>query len=235
MHFFPCSLLVLSGSFAVARTLKTVQGDVLHFQSPQAGPFIPLVRLSLGNPPQAVTAILDTGSSDLVVPQTGSAICKDPGQQCSGSQFVSGSFDPTKSSDVAATNVALNTSFANGVTFQGSFLKTTVTLGGNATIPNSQIGLIANGSLPRGTPLFTIFGVGPVQGEAAPPPGYLNLPAHMKEVGIIKTNSFGLYTNDFSQLQHNFSSRLQVLTKNQGVAMGQLYSVVWIRPSSLAR
>lgn len=200
----PSSVLLTSLFWAQAFTAPTqnprvLQTSIQHFSSDQTGPFIPLVQIGTGSPPQKVTCILDTGSSDLVIPQSKSELCNDPQQQCTGNAFVTGSFDPGASSDVSKVNTPLNTSFVNGVAFTGSYVKSTLTLGGNnASVSNVQMGLADQGNLPPNTPLFPIFGVGPIQGEGVQDP-YPNGPAQMKASGAIKSNAFAVYMNDFRE------------------------------------
>ncbi|KAH7401265.1 hypothetical protein BKA66DRAFT_450091 [Pyrenochaeta sp. MPI-SDFR-AT-0127] len=51
--------------------------------------------------------------------------------------------------------------------------------------------------------LFPVFGVGPIQGESTNDGSgqgeatYANIPATMKSAGLIKSNIFGVYMNDF--------------------------------------
>lgn len=197
-----CLLFAALGGRATAKCsaapLNVVQADLQYSKDLTLDPFVPIIEFAMED--QKVKGIFDTGSSDIVVPQTGSPICQDELQQCNASSktgFVAGSFDPSKSQGVTPLNEPLNTSFVNGAGFQGSFIKTAAAFGG-ATIPDTQFGLSFNGSLPPKTPLTSIFGVGPVQGEAAPRL-YPNLVAHMKNVGTIRSNSFSLYTNDFRE------------------------------------
>ncbi|RYN58521.1 hypothetical protein AA0118_g7378 [Alternaria tenuissima] len=151
--------------------------------------------MGVGTPPQLITAILDTGSSDLVIPRTGSRICQDKQQQCSGTPFVTGSFDTDRDTSITDVNTELNTSFANGAVFQGGFVKTTLMLG-NQSVSDSQLGVIEQGSLPPGNPLFPIFGIGPIENEVVQPP-YQNTLANLKDTGAINANVYGIFMNDF--------------------------------------
>ncbi|CAN9289529.1 unnamed protein product [Alternaria sp. RS040] len=189
--------------------------------------------MGVGTPPQLITAILDTGSSDLIIPGTGSEICQDKQQQCSGTPFVTGSFDTDRDTSITDVNTELNTSFANGAVFQGGFIKTTLTLG-NQSVSDSQPGVIEQGSLPSGNPLFPIFGIGPIENEVVQPP-YQNTLANLKDTGTINTNVYGIFMNDFRYLSISrglivfggvdtakFQSPLQdpgsLLLNNRGVA-----------------
>ncbi|CRK26912.1 hypothetical protein BN1708_000698 [Verticillium longisporum] len=176
---------------------KVVQTDLIHLKSQASGPFIPLVQFSLEN--QTINALFDTGSSNIIVPQKGSPICQNPAQQCdnsSASGFVAGAFDTP----------------AGLARFNGDFAALDLAMDGQ-TVTGTTVGIFTSGSLPPDAPLFPIFGVGPVQAEAVgstqPQQGrklrrqagnfanlYPNLPAHMKEIGMIKSNAFSVYTND---------------------------------------
>lgn len=186
------------GQIAQAQTPKLISIPIKHSNIDDAGPFIPLVSMGVGTPPQLITAILDTGSSDLVIPRTGSRICQDKQQQCSGTPFVTGSFDTDRDTSIADVNTKLNTSFANGAVFQGGFVKTTLTLG-NQSVSDSQLGVIEQGSLPSGNPLFPIFGIGPIENEVVQPP-YQNTLANLKDTGAINANVYGIFMNDFRKL-----------------------------------
>ncbi|KND91135.1 putative aspartic-type endopeptidase opsB [Tolypocladium ophioglossoides CBS 100239] len=183
---------------AQSSALKVVQAELQYSKDLTLAPFVPIIEFAMADQTEKLKGIFDTGSSDIVVPQTSSPICQNEQQQCiipTKTGFLAGAFYPKKAQGVTTLDVPLNASFVNGAGFQGGYIKTAVAVGG-ATVPDTQLGLFFNGSLPPETPLFPIFGVGPVQGEAAPRV-YPNLVAHMKDIGAIKSNSFSVYTNDF--------------------------------------
>ncbi|KAM0287782.1 hypothetical protein ACHAQH_000314 [Verticillium albo-atrum] len=211
MHSIASFSLLLALANA-QQNLKVVQTDLIHFKSKASGPFIPLVRFSLEN--QTITGLFDTGSSDIIVPQKGSPICQNPAQQCnnpSASGFVTGAFD-VPAGLPRVNGLSLQATFVNGAEFNGDFAALDLAMGGQ-TVTGTTVGIFTKGSLPPDAPLFPIFGVGPIQGEAAGPTQpqqgrrlkrqagnsanlYPNLPAHMKEVGMINANAFSVYTND---------------------------------------
>lgn len=106
----------------------------------------------------------------------------------------------------------MQATFVNGTEFNGDFAALDLAMDGQ-TVTGTTVGIFTSGSLPPDAPLFPIFGVGPVQAEAVGSTQlqqgrnlrrqagnsanlYPNLPAHMKEIGMIKSNAFSVYTND---------------------------------------
>lgn len=185
-----------------------VQVQIAHFNSNKTGP-LPLVNVGLGSPPQIVKMIIDTGSSDLISPETGSSVCRKPQQLCTQNSFglVLGSFSPNASSGVEKTGRLLNTTFGTGESYQGPFLKSLLTLGNNnQTLSDAEFALQENGFVPDGVPSFAVFGVGPVGNEASDKP-YSNVPISMKQAGVTKTSAFGIYLNDFRKCPFNVPAR----------------------------
>ncbi|KAK2591876.1 hypothetical protein QQS21_010428 [Conoideocrella luteorostrata] len=152
--------------------------------------------LNFGNPPQKIIGIFDTGSSDLIIPQAGSAVCLVPNQQCRGSNVVLGDFDASKDTNFQPrSNSGFNAAFGAGGTLSGSYIMTTVSIG-NAALGGVQVGLAVNGSMPRDAFHVSRFGVGPVDSEQTQEANkYANLPQHMKDVGLISANMVSLSFN----------------------------------------
>ncbi|KAM4063987.1 eukaryotic aspartyl protease [Hirsutella rhossiliensis] len=150
---------------------------------------------------QTMKGLLDTGSADLLIFQQGSDICKLDLQQCDNSttkNFVTGAFDPTKEQgSIQQVGEKLNASFGNGAEIQGEFIKAPFRFSPGSQSVNLQMGLGMTGKLPTPKqPIIPIIGVGPVQGESAatknPNNTHPNIPAQLKNDGIIKSNVFGL-------------------------------------------
>lgn len=190
----------LSAPASGAPSTGIIQVPIAHFNSNETGP-LPLVDVGLGSPPQTVKVIIDTGSSDLIAPETGSSVCKNPQQLCTQNSFglVLGSFSPNASAGVEKTDSLLNTTFGTGESYQGPFVKANLVLGDkNQTVPAAQFALQQEGFVPDGVPSFAVFGVGPVGNEASDKP-YSNIPVRMREAGVTKTSAYGVYLNDFSK------------------------------------
>ena len=200
---FSVFLLVLVISRASSQNLSVFEVPVVRVGNNQ--PFIPAVNLGVGTPPQNILFLLDSGSSDLWVPQSNSSLCKDRNQQCSGSPFVTGSFDPSKSTSLATVqaNGPFFTNYVNGVSVNGTFITESLQFGAK-TAPKSQIGFSTTGVLPPPSPLFPIAGLGYpsfegiIQLNQQP---YPNVIAGMKASGMIKSASFAMYLNDFRMSQ----------------------------------
>ena len=122
--------------------VQVVEAQLQYSKDLTLAPFVPIIEFSMAG--QRVKGIFDTGSSDIVVPQTGSPICQSELQQCQAptkSGFLAGSFDPTNAQGVTPLDVPLNTSFVNGAGFQGGYVKTAAEPRRRATVPDTQFGL----------------------------------------------------------------------------------------------
>ncbi|KAM4055924.1 eukaryotic aspartyl protease [Hirsutella rhossiliensis] len=204
-------LLVFSGqTIAQEQQMKVVVAQIQKVSDPLQGPFRPFMEFNVGN--QAFRGLLDTGSSDLTVPQAGSPICNLELQQCNdkGTGFTTGSFDPKKTEDAAKVqdaNVPLNTSFTGGAAFQGEFLKAPFRAAEDSDPVNLQFGLVQTGNPPsEDSPVFPVIGVGPEQGESttqkSPDNTYPNIPAQLQQENVTKSRAFGVGLGEFGSKQN---------------------------------
>ncbi|QPG95079.1 hypothetical protein C2857_007593 [Epichloe festucae Fl1] len=191
---------VLLAGLGRCQDAKVVQVDVLHFHHPQSLPFLPLMQMSFGTPPQPIKGIFDTGISDIIIPKTSSPVCESENQQCRGSRASNlGDFDPLKSSDVHEVKWSpFDGVLSGGEAYDGPYIELTVGLGGETvpmvSVPETQVALAVNGSVPGHMLQFPVFGFGPKGGQQTDK-HYDGLVARMKAVGVIKRNSFGVVLN----------------------------------------
>lgn len=200
--------LLLVGEIVAAQ--RVLQGNVQHFESLTAGPWQPLLSLGFGTPPQEITGIFDSGSSDTIIPLAGSPLCQVPNQQCTEPApevrdgldvQVRGEFDINQAADVEQLpGETFNATFSGGDGFDGEYIKTTVTIGtdGQGQVPGAQVALASGGQPAGDFPQFSIYGVGPRENEATDQK-YDNLPQVMKDAGVIKGNSYSVVLNPTRQ------------------------------------
>ncbi|KAF7933224.1 hypothetical protein BELL_0777g00050 [Botrytis elliptica] len=196
---FASALLVSAITFPyLSCAQKFVQVPIARVSN--GDPFVSAVNVAVGNPPQNMTAILDTGSSDFWVPATGSKLCADPKNQCiaSDKKFSTGSFASNSSTTFVAGKPNFFAIYSGGVNVTGTFMQDSIRLG-NTELKNNTMGLSTQGFLP--TALFPVMGIGFAAQEFSAtdqnPTPYENLPLAMKSAGLTNTAAYGIYINDF--------------------------------------
>ncbi|KAL2129264.1 hypothetical protein VTI74DRAFT_8001 [Chaetomium olivicolor] len=147
----------------------------------------------LGTPGQNLTLQLDTGSSDIWVPDSNAPICVKPNTE----GCALGTFTPSQSSsfNVVGRN-EFNISYVDGSSSKGDYF-TDVFAIGSATVKNMTMGLgrvtdIAYGLVGVGYAVNEAI-VGKTQSLSSV---YPNLPVQMVDEGLINTVAYSLWLND---------------------------------------
>ncbi|KAK3945466.1 mitochondrial elongation factor g 1-like protein [Diplogelasinospora grovesii] len=149
----------------------------------------------LGTPGQNLTLQLDTGSSDIWVPESTAQICKTSTQNSNGCSL--GSFTPDKSSTFTVVGQGeFDISYVDGSSSKGDYFTDVFEIGG-ATLQNMTMGLGITTDIPYG-----LVGVGYALNEAivgttqSAASTYPNLPVNMVNEGLINTVAYSLWLND---------------------------------------
>ncbi|KAI0474861.1 mitochondrial elongation factor g 1-like protein [Xylaria cf. heliscus] len=152
---------------------------------------------SVGTPAQDVTLQLDTGSSDIWVPASSAAICRQSTSQGGGCTF--GSFNPDQSSSVDVVSQDFQIAYVDGSYSKGDYITETFGIGG-VEIQNVTMGLGLDTDIAYG-----LVGVGYASNEASAQSDeiYDNLPIVMRNEGQIKTNAYSLWLNDLDASKGN--------------------------------
>ncbi|KAK4447594.1 mitochondrial elongation factor g 1-like protein [Podospora aff. communis PSN243] len=147
----------------------------------------------LGTPAQDLTLQLDTGSSDIWVPDSSAKVCTE--SRTRGCDL--GTFTPSKSSTYETVGQdSFDISYVDGSSSKGDYFTDVFEIGG-ATLNNMTMGLgirtdIAYGLVGVGYALNEAI-VGSTQETSS---AYPNLPVNMMEEGLIITVAYSLWLND---------------------------------------
>ncbi|KAM0521703.1 hypothetical protein ACHAPE_002262 [Trichoderma viride] len=151
-------------------------------------------EFSIGTPPQKLSFMLDTGSSDTWVNSVDADLCTDSIIQKEVGEFCSKQFDQTKSKSFNSTRQVFNITYLDGRNIRGRYFQDTITIN-DATIKNQQMGLALESV--RGTGLM---GLGFRSNEAAAIK-YPTVIENMVSQKIIAMPAFSLYLNDLQTSQ----------------------------------
>ncbi|RDA83167.1 putative aspartyl protease [Ophiocordyceps camponoti-leonardi (nom. inval.)] len=155
------------------------------------------IDIGIGNPPQPISALIDTGSSDALINTNVSQLCEQSSRPCA----PSGTYNANASSTSQYVNSLFNISYVDGSGAAGDFVSDDVRVSGQQ-VRGVQIGVAYKSSSPQ-----SVLGIGLSSNEAQAARGgrgdssrreYVNFPAKMADDGVIASNSYSLYLNDIN-------------------------------------
>lgn len=149
-------------------------------------------QITVGTPPQPFSVQLDTGSSDLWLPDS-------QAQLCQAGQCVAGKYDTSASSTFVNLNEAFQISYVDGTNIQGEYIKDVLNIG-STKLTNMTMAAATQVQ----TPAIGVMGIGYQAGEsieesiAAGDGGalYPNVINVLKNQGHINQLAYSLWLND---------------------------------------
>ncbi|EHK18859.1 uncharacterized protein TRIVIDRAFT_88928 [Trichoderma virens Gv29-8] len=151
-------------------------------------------EFSIGTPPQKLSFLLDTGSSDTWVNSVKADLCTSPSVQQTVGEYCYKQFNPSSSSSYKSSTEDFDIKYLDGRRIQGTYFKDTVTING-ASIKSQQLGLALVSV--RGT---GIMGLGFTDNVAADVK-YPTIIDNMVSQNVIPVPAFSLYLNDLQTSQ----------------------------------
>lgn len=143
-------------------------------------------EVALGTPPQPVTLILDTGSSDVWVLDTNADLCQSPTLQSVYGTCLA-TYEPTDSSTYQLVDQdAFSIQYLDNSGAEGDYIKDTLHIAGTS-IEALQVGLAENSSINSG-----LIGIGFNTNVAADKP-YPNIIDLFVEQDLIDIGAYSLY------------------------------------------
>lgn len=179
-------------SSGIQRRANTVSEPLYNGQN------LYIANISLGSNQQTLSVQLDTGSSDLWVPDTNSNICQQP--DCT----AWGSFDPSKSTTATQLDAEdFVIDYGDGSHYEGYYFTDNLAIG-EAKVKDVIFAVVksATGVIGDGSNLGNngVMGIGFDSNEAAAARGdgqpYRGLVSQLKQQGLIKTLSYSLWLDD---------------------------------------
>lgn len=158
-----------------------------------------LINVTIGSPnPQEFALQLDTGSSDIWVPDVNSNVCRRRRNSC-----AFGSYDHIASDtfrEIAAD--AFEISYQDNSQISGDYFSDTLNIG-KASIKRMQMGLATTATRGLG-----IMGIGFTAGESIvaiePLAKYPNVISQLRSQGFINTLAYSLWLNDLGNFLERF-------------------------------
>lgn len=144
-----------------------------------------ITYLDIGSNKQSIGVDIDTGSSDLWVPDVNAG-----GPHGS---WDYGSYNPGQSSTARNTGEPFQIGYVDGTQIEGTYYEDTVSLGNSvqATIKNFQFADATTTTLDYG-----IFGIGRDLDETTQPSVYPNFLDRLKSDGLIATKGYSIFLNE---------------------------------------
>ncbi|KAI0124707.1 aspartic peptidase domain-containing protein [Xylariales sp. AK1849] len=146
--------------------------------------------VSVGSPPQNVTLVLDTGSSDVWLLSNTADLCQSRSLQKQYGYCLATYNQDDSSTYHLVSEGSFQISYVDNSGAAGNYIKDDLSVGG-ATITQLQMGLASNSTIPSG-----LMGVGYSTNEAAKSE-YPNIMDVFKSEGLIAAKAYSLYLNDY--------------------------------------
>ncbi|KAK1763551.1 aspartic peptidase domain-containing protein [Phialemonium atrogriseum] len=148
------------------------------------------VDIAVGNPPQKMSMVLDTGSSDAWVVSHDAEFCTNEKLQQAAGQACGGTYNPGKSSSYKLLSEGgFSITYIDQSTAAGDYISDDFTIAGT-TIKSLQMGLVSD--VDRGT---GVLGIGYNSSESTIHT-YPNLVDQFVNQGLISSRAYSLWLND---------------------------------------
>lgn len=149
--------------------------------------------LTVGSPPQKITLLIDTGSSDIWVNEASASYCANPDAQPGCNKY--GTYHSESStSRVPVADSYFSVDYDDDTGASGGFVKDTITVGGQE-LTGFQFGEAYSSGSPLG-----VLGLGYEANEHQPDSStmYPTLPEALVSRGLINLNAYSIWLNDIA-------------------------------------